>query len=853
MIHSLMNQFKKLFRFAAQELKAQRQIQLFLIFNLSIGIFGFLILQTFQQSLAEQTRAKAQDTLSADLSISARRVITETEIKNFESQFQFVQKTQTKNFFAMATNGTKTKLVQIVAFDRGFPLYGDYEFLNKNQFSQKKMIWIDTDIPLQLGFDPQNVQSQKIKIGQANFEIADIVVKDPTRTFKPGGFASVIYMPSSSLAETQLIQEGSTFSQNILYKTNSENIASAAQKKLSQKVNDTTLKFETALQDASNSNQVLKYFSDYLGLVSLVALGLCFLCGGYLLRWVFLEQKKNIAIYKTLGLQNAELILIQIIRNTVISIVAFGISFVLVIILIPSLQNVLIRFNLPIILALQLKSSIFALLISLFVPQIISFPLLLEILSLSPNQLFHGEVALKSKNTILWVWLLASAMFFWGLTVYQSQSIKTGSVFTIGLIALYFIFKFVLSIFLQLFEKLLSFFSWINRYALLGIIRRQKSTDLVFITMSLAILVLSLLPHIKVSIINELKPSSTSNIPQLFMFDIQKDQKAILFNLAEQKVNKKIQFTPLVRSRILKINDQNYERFDASSNYATREQDEEARFRNRGVNLTYKKNLQDSEEVVEGQWSSSVYNQNANSKLLPEISLEKKYAEKIDAHVNDVMTFDVQGLEVKARIASIRQVRWTSFEPNFFIVFQDGVLNDAPQVFLSSISNLSLEQINTFQSEAVAALPNVSLINVQQTVQSSLIFIDQMALALQVMAYLSMFVGLFIFIVLLNTQIRERISEMNLLQILGLSNNDVIKIVQRQFLFLVTLALLSGLSLSLISAWLMMRYIFNLSVSFDFYSMLFIGVIIFPISYLAVYFGLRPLKQLSPIELIRST
>jgi ABC-type antimicrobial peptide transport system permease subunit len=82
--------------------------------------------------------------------------------------------------------------------------------------------------------------------------------------------------------------------------------------------------------------------------VSLVALGLCFLCGGYLLRWIFIEQKKNIAIYKTLGLQNSEMIQIQILKNTAMSVVSFLISSTVVFLVLPFVQQTLSRYQLPI-------------------------------------------------------------------------------------------------------------------------------------------------------------------------------------------------------------------------------------------------------------------------------------------------------------------------------------------------------------------------------------------------------------------------------------------------------------------------------------------------------------------------
>lgn len=838
---------RRILRFTFQELKAQSRLQLFLVFNLAFGIVGFLLLQIFQQSVLNQTRAKAQETMGGDFSISARRLFSPEDIANLETNFQFIEKSETKTFFAMLSNQSKSRLVQVVAFDEKFPLYGEYEFVQKQNFSNQKKIWLDQNLTL-----PLNVQSTtRLKLGQTEFELGDTVTKDPTRTFRPGGFAPIVYIPLQYLPETQLIQVGSTVNHQFLYKLSSPAVAAQAVDVLSKKILDTTIRFETATQDAEGGNSVLKYFTDYLGLVSLVALGLCFLCGGYLLRWIFIEQKKNIAIYKTLGLQNSEMIQIQILKNTAMSVVSFLISSTVVFLVLPFVQQTLSRYQLPITLEFSAYSFWITFSISLIVPQMIALPLMIEMIQLSPKELFQAQIASTAQNKYFWLWLIFCITSFWGLTVYQSQSIKTGSVFTFGLIVLYFIFKILLLVVFKLLNYILPSMHWVNRYSLLGMIRRQQATDLVFITMSLSILVLCLLPHVKSSIINEIKPESASQIPKLFLFDIQPEQKETLQKIASVELSQELSFTPLVRSRILKLNDQNYERAESEVAFTTREDEEEARFRNRGVNLTYKSKLQNSEKIVEGTWAEKNYDSEKDPNSIPEISLEKKYAERVGAKLNDVMTFDVQGLEIKGRITSIRQVRWTSFEPNFFIVFQPGVLEDAPQVFLSSIANIQTAQIEKYQSVVVEKLPNVSIINLQQTVESGLVFIDQMSIALQAMAYMSMVVGVFVFIVLLNTQVKDRLIEMNLLQILGTANKTVVQIVRRQFLFLISLSLVSGVGFSFVAAAVVMKIIFGVGISFDYVAVFRLVLILIPVTVIGIYWGLRPLKTLSPNDLIR--
>ena len=52
-------------------------------------------------------------------------------------------------------------------------------------------------------------------------------------------------------------------------------------------------------------------------------------------------------------------------------------------------------------------------------------------------------------------------------------------------------------------------------------------------------------------------------------------------------------------------------------------------------------------------------------------------AEELHVTLGSVITWDVQGVPVRARITSIREVNWGRFEPNFFAVFQSRALETA--------------------------------------------------------------------------------------------------------------------------------------------------------------------------------
>ncbi len=825
------------------ELFRFKKISFFLIFNFTLGLIGFFLLQIFQQSLSVQTAEKAQIIMGGDIAISARRALSETEKTNWEAKLRYQKKSHFYSLFSMLRQGDDARLVNVGIFDSQYPLYGQFKLSAVSFSSDKARVWVDPEVQellnLKLG--------DQVEIGESKFEFSGVILEDPSRLFRGTGFAPRILIHEKYLADSQLIKPGSTFSETWTYKiASSENIMDA-KAGIEKIITDPVVQVESAKESAQDSNRVLKYFTDYLGLVALVALGLCFLCGSYLLQWTFQTKKKSIAIFKTLGMSDQKILLLYFFQSFVISVISCLLSILFVVLILPAVQNLLVnKFNLPLQLQVNTISILIIAGIGVLGPLLMTVPQILQIFELQALQLFQDTQLEAKKNRYYYLWVFISLFLFWILSVWQSHSLVIASSFVSALIALVILFSFLNQFILYGIEKFSGRFSWLIRYSLKGLTRRANSTRLVFTTMSLATLVLSLLPHIKSSILSEVRPDQKTQIPQLFLFDIQPEQVEPLQKLAQLQLQLKLKMSPLVRSRILKINDESYERVVQSEGFQTRESEAEARFRNRGVNLTYSNQLDDSETVVKGKFTSHTENPS-----LAEISIEEKYAERVNVKIGDTLTFDVQGIEMKAIVTSLRQIRWTSFQPNFFILFPTGVLEEAPQIFLTAVPQVDSKALKAFQSEVVKKFKNVSIIDVSRTVEKSLVYIDQMSVGLQLMALLAVSVGLFVFIILLNTQIRERLKEMNLVQILGATSDQMQKAVFIQFFILILVSVASGLLLGLLAAKLLMSYFFNIQTVYDLQYLVVLVILLIPIATITIFWGLKPLKKLNPMDLIR--
>lgn len=832
-------------KFSLKELIYQKKVYLFLILNLFIGTFGFLAVQIFQNSLQMDLADRAQSMLGADFTISANRQFSPDELKKFEQLISYDQKSSLVEFFGMLKGKEKSRLVTVRSFDENYPFYGTIGSERAPLNPDSKSVWIDPELVKMLDV---NLSQVDLKLGKLAVKEIDIITKDSSRFFRGTGFAPVVYISQKILPLTELVEPGSTTKTFLLYKLNNLSRLKEMQTEFFKDIKDTSIKFETSQDRAESSNSTFKYFTDYLGLVAIVSISLCFLSGGYLMRWAFQKQRKNIGIYKALGMSDLKIQWIYILQVLMTSMIAFILSLILFYFIKPVLNYYFVQNSLPFQLSLTATSVLICLGISVIAPLFMFMPINSSIAQLNPKDLFLGQTASVKTSLRIYVWYIICVIGFWGLAFYQSHSYQVATLFTGALTLIIVLLKYFLHTLFFLMRLHIGRLKlkWTTLYAIKSVINKKSAVDMVFITFTISILILTLLPHIKQSIVNEIRPTQTSTLPRLFLFDVQSGQKAELQTMSQKLLDAPLEFNPLVRSRILKVNDIDYDRLQNSDSLSTREQEEEVRFRNRGVNLTYQAELKNSELIVEGIWNRKKY----DGTSLPEISLEKKYAERINAHLRDVILFDVQGLELQGLVTSIRTVKWTSFSPNFFILFQDGVLNEAPQNFLTAVS--TLKDYDKFQNTVIEKFPNISIIDVRQTVKDLLVFVDQMALALQMMAIVSIILGFFIFIVLVNTQIQERLNEFNLLKVLGSESSVIRKIIFMQFFFIVSISLIVGLGLGLVLTQILVKFVFEIETSFDFKAMSIIALMLLPVVFLIVAKATRFLDRLSPIDLIRS-
>jgi putative ABC transport system permease protein len=251
-----------------------------------------------------------------------------------------------------------------------------------------------------------------------------------------------------------------------------------------------------------------------------------------------------------------------------------------------------------------------------------------------------------------------------------------------------------------------------------------------------------------------------------------------------------------------------------------------------------------SERVVAGRWWTP-------GTRVTEISVERDVARELGVGLGDEVVWDVQGVPLTTRIASLREVDWARFEPNFFVVFAPGALESAPQTALLLTRVPTAGERGTLQRTIAERQPNVTsldLSNVQATLER---LIDRVVLAIRFMALFTLGTGALVLVGALATSRFQRIREGALLRTLGATRAQLFRIVLSEYLSLGTLAALVALVLAGVAGWALARFLFDGSFALPVLPFAGLGASVVALTVAVGLANSRDVLRRPPLEVLR--
>lgn len=286
---------------------------------------------------------------------------------------------------------------------------------------------------------------------------------------------------------------------------------------------------------------------------------------------------------------------------------------------------------------------------------------------------------------------------------------------------------------------------------------------------AVVVMLLTLLSVVWVSrsdLIQQWQAQFPSDTPNYFLINIQPWQKADVDTFfAERQLNTELY--PMIRGRLTQLNG------SPIKAQLNAEQQDHNTLR-RELNLSWRSERPAHNPLVTGDWW-----QPGDS---GSISIEQDMARELGLTLGDRLGFDVGGVQVEGEIRNIREVVWTSFRPNFYIIFNPEALQSAPTTWITSFY-LEPEQ-RSVSRELLQQFPSLTLIDIDQILTQLAGWLQRLGDSSALILVLSLGCGLMLLGVTLLQALEQRRFESALLQTLGVTAEQARRLDLLEFLLI---------------------------------------------------------------------
>jgi putative ABC transport system permease protein len=291
---------------------------------------------------------------------------------------------------------------------------------------------------------------------------------------------------------------------------------------------------------------------------------------------------------------------------------------------------------------------------------------------------------------------------------------------------------------------------------------------------ALGIMMLLLLAVVRNDLLSDWRRSLPADTPNFFFINIPPDEHQAFTAFLEERGAKHARARPMVRARMTHIGGKPID----DITFTTRRGRD---FANRDQNITWAETLGADNTITAGHWFTP------EEFGKPLVSVSTEYMEEMGLKLGDSLQFDVAGESVTASISSVREVKWDSFQPNFFLMFSPGLLEGSQGTWMTAV-HLETNNPKTI-GDLVRRFPSVSVFNVDDLLRQVRSVVDKAVAAVQSVFLFTLMAGLVVLIAAVQASREERRYESAMLRTLGANRSTVLKGLLSEF---AALGVLSG-------------------------------------------------------------
>ena len=295
----------------------------------------------------------------------------------------------------------------------------------------------------------------------------------------------------------------------------------------------------------------------------------------------------------------------------------------------------------------------------------------------------------------------------------------------------------------------------ILRLALTGWSRRLSMTAVQIVALTVGLMALLLLTVIRNDLLAAWQQAAPPDAPNRFVINIQPDQQQTVHQILDEAGLGPVTLYPMVRGRLVAINDRPVRPEDYPEDRARRLVDRE-------FNLSYASQLPAHNQQARGRWIDP----NA-----AEVSAETGIMDTLGLSLGDRLRFDVGGQTSEMTLVGARELKWDSMQVNFFMIGSPAVLASQPQNLITAFHVPAGKE--GVVRRLSAAMPNLTIIDtgvIGAQIQS---MIGQVVSAVQFLFLFTVAAGCVVLYAAMGSLRDERVAEVALMRALGASRRQL--------------------------------------------------------------------------------
>ncbi|HLO78650.1 MAG TPA: FtsX-like permease family protein, partial [Magnetospirillum sp.] len=298
-----------------------------------------------------------------------------------------------------------------------------------------------------------------------------------------------------------------------------------------------------------------------------------------------------------------------------------------------------------------------------------------------------------------------------------------------------------------------------GRLALANLHRPGSAVVSVVLSLGLGLTVLVAIALIEGNLARQFGERIPAEAPSFFFIDIQPDQMEEFIQVARAvEPAARIDQAPMVRGRVTRINGR------PAGEVVVAPEAEWALRGDRG--LTVAATPPKGSRLVAGQWWAADYSGP------PLASVDAAIARGFGLKVGDSLGINVLGREIEVRIASLRDIEWSTLNMNFTFILSPNALAGAPHTWIATVHAPDATEA-AVEKAVTDRLANVSAIRVKEALVAVREMIANADLAVRLAALVTLTAGALVLAGAVMAGHRRRVYEAVVLKVLGATRADL--------------------------------------------------------------------------------